>query len=196
MSGLVTGTSSEYLGTRPLRRIFRERPVTFVLGPRGVGKTAVALRLAQAMAPTHVVLDAAKLNDELVRCVRRKAWSDAILGAAVLILDGPEKIAQRPASREFVHRLLEARIAANLKTVICEAAHDSSVSVLMDCVPSGSAAVLGLRLPLSRSGRLRVARRMCDELGLERSESASTDLIEPWGYAAVDEALRAKLAAS
>ena len=96
MSGLVTGTSSEYLGTRPLRHIFRDRPVTFVLGPRGVGKTAVALRLAQAMAAEPVVLDAARLNDELVRCVRRKAWSDAIQGAAVLILDGPEKIAQRP----------------------------------------------------------------------------------------------------
>ena len=37
-TGLVTGTSSEYLGARPLRRIFRERLVTVVLGPAGVGK--------------------------------------------------------------------------------------------------------------------------------------------------------------
>jgi hypothetical protein len=180
--GLVTGTSSEYLGARPVRRIFRERPVIIVLGPRGVGKSAVAERLASFDTQEVLRLDTARINDELVRCVRRRGWAENILKVQSLILDGPERLHQRPACRDFVRRLVEARAAAGLRTVVCEAPGDASAHEVLSWIHPGSAGVLGLRFPLSRSGRLRVARRMCEQLGFEKNHAAGTDLLEPWGY--------------
>ena len=47
---LLTGTSTEFLGARPLPKVLGRRAVVFLFGPKGVGKTEVAMRLAGSNA--------------------------------------------------------------------------------------------------------------------------------------------------
>lgn len=185
----MTGTSSEYLGSRPLRRIFRERSLVVVLGPPRSGKTTVAERIASWPDRSVLRLDTARLGEELVRCARNRRWSDVILQAPSLVLDGPEYLSRRPGGLAFVASLLQEREARGLRTVVCDARGDGSIDALLGALPAGSAVVLGLRFPNSRSGRLRFARRCCDQLGLDRGAASGTDLLEPWGYAEVIAAL-------
>lgn len=194
--GFVTGTSSEYLGARPLRRILRERALVVILGPRGSGKTSVARRVAQQTSERTLYLDTAALQDEVLRRTRTTAWSERVLEVPVLVLDGPVFLANRPAVCGFLRDLIQARLLAGRRTVVCEVAQDGSMDRLMVGVPAGRMATVGLRFPASRSGRMRFARRCCDELGLPRSAAQGTDALEPWGYDRVIEDLKSRLEAS
>jgi hypothetical protein len=56
---LVTATSAELIGERPLPRLLRARPLLFIFGPAGCGKSLVAARVCGEGA---VELDAAALS--------------------------------------------------------------------------------------------------------------------------------------
>lgn len=190
---LITCTSSEYLGQRPLRRILRDRSVVVILGESGTGKTSVARRIAEDGPGPEVVLDACGLHDELVARARNDAWSPRIAGAGTLVLDGPVFVRTRPAVAKFLKELFDLRIAAGLRTVVCALPQDASLEPVLAGVPVGARVTIGLRFPNSRSGRMRFARRVCDGLGLERSAARGTDLLEPWGYQSVTQELRRRL---
>jgi hypothetical protein len=192
--GFVTGTSSEYLGQRPLRKIFRERPVVVILGPAGSGKTSVARRIAAEAGAEPLYIDTAALADAVVHCARNGKWAARLITAPRLVLDGPSYLHKRPGVVGLLLALLALRSEAGRHTVVCDASGDGSVEELLARAPIGSAAVLGLRLPSSRSGRLRFARRLCQTLDLPRTLAQGTEALEPWGYAAVAQALREKAA--
>ncbi len=180
--GFVTGTSSEYLGRRPLRKMFRERGVVVILGPEGVGKTSVARRIAGDGGSSFLYLDSHVLKDEVVKRVRRGRWSRPLVQVDGLVLDGPTYLTERPAVEHLLFSLIEDRIEAGLRTIICDVSGDGSAEALMARMPAGCMVVLGLRFPKSRSGRMRFARRHCDLLDLPRSVASGTDQIDPWRY--------------
>lgn len=190
MPGFVTGTSSEYLGRRPLRRLLRERGVVFLLGPRASGKTAVGRRIAAEAGRPVVHLSDHDIQQAVVARTRTGAWATKLVEAPALLLDGPRFLRNRPAVVEFLRELIEQRRAAGRKTVICEVAEDGSIPRLLDGMEAGSSVTVGLRFPASRSGRMRFARRACDMLGLPRKAANGTDALEPWGYEAVLSELR------
>lgn len=187
---LVTCTSSEYLGHRPLRRIVRERPLIVVLGAPGTGKTRVAERVGRSLARegagAFLRLDTRALEEELVRRTRAGAWPARLLDAAALVLDGPPAFLRgRPGRVAFLRELVAARVAAGRTTIVCQVTHDEAVACLVGDAAAGSLVTIGLRFPASRSGRLRFARRACDELGLAKSAATGTDQLAPWRYDAV-----------
>jgi hypothetical protein len=190
---LLTGTSSEYLGRRPLPRILRERPIVVVLGPAGVGKTTVAMRLAtQDQEPDRrgrigeiVHLDTAAVQNALVERVATRRWPDRLVEAKALVLDGPVWLRNRPAAVGALKELLLARAEAGRRTLVCQSDDDCSIDVLMAAMETGVMAVVGLRYPKGTRGRLRFARRVCDDLHVPRTAARGTDLLEPWGYAMV-----------
>jgi hypothetical protein len=181
----ITGTSSEYLGLRPLRRLLRERPVVFVAGPRGSGRSAVGLRVASEGGLPVLVLGTAELHDEVVACVRAGCWSERLVEAPALVLDGPTFLQSRTAALRAIRDLLRLRRTAERRTVVVEVQQDRSLCLLMEGMPAGSMVTVALRWPASRAGRLRFARRACDELSLPRSAAAGTEALEPWSYPSV-----------
>lgn len=185
---LVTGTSSEFLGRRPMPRIFRERSVVFVLGPSGVGKSSVGLRIAHHRLGSErdvVVLDASAVSEALVRRTRLGHWAPELEVAPALILDGPTFLQARPGALDLWHELIAARIRSERFTVIIGAPGDGSAEAMLASLKAGQAVTVGLRFPSSRSGRMRFARRCCDELEMPRSQARGTDQFDPWRYESV-----------
>jgi hypothetical protein len=185
--GLITGTSTEFLGRRPLRRILRERLACVVFGPKGVGKSAVGLSIASTDGARPLRLEKRAVEDALVHRTRNRAWAPAMLAAKALVLDGSLYLEKRPGHGRLLLELVQARSAAGCRTVICLPEDDASYQMFLDGMPSGQLAVVSLRFPTSRSGRMRVARRVCDELGVSRAYAAATDALDEWTYARVKE---------
>lgn len=177
----LTGTSSEFLGKRALPKILKERPVVFLLGPSGAGKTSVALRLAQP----NTYRNRHKLEDAIVARVRTREWPEEELNAPRLILDGPVWLQSRPAIVRVLGELLRDRSERGLRTLVCQPDHDGSVNLLMDEVEPGSSVVVALRFPKGRRGRLRFATRQCEKMGIPKTAAKGSETIEPWGYAQV-----------
>lgn len=188
--GFVAGTSSEYLGSRPLRRAVRERPIVVLLGPAGAGKTSVAQRIASHGGSAFVYLNTDRIKEEVVARVRRNKWPRILTSCHALVLDGPVFLRSRPGVEDLLVSLVRTRIRNGVRTILCDVSGDGSCEAILDRLQPGSSVVVGLRFPRSRSGRMRFARRQCDRLGIPRSCATGTDSLEPWGYARVIEALR------
>lgn len=157
-----------------------------LLGPPGVGKTTVAERIA----PRALRLDTTALSTELLRCVREGGWASTVIEAPALILDGPVWLRGRMGVVELLKELVLARGRAGRKTVLCQCDSDGSIDELIAVLRPGSSVVIGLRFPKGKRGRLRFARRMCEELGAPREAARGTDQMEPWRYESVIEVLR------
>jgi hypothetical protein len=183
----LTGTSTEYLGRRPLPRAVREGFAILVLGPHGVGKSQVSERIAGESALT---LDPTRLQEAIIDRVRQGRWAEHLLAAPSLVLDGPAWLGQRRGVLRVLTELLSARLEARRRTVVIQCDTDGSALELVPRLPHGAVVVVGLRFPTGARGRLRFARRLCDELGVPRSRARGTERLEPWGYPAVAAALR------
>lgn len=186
LPAFLTGTSTEYLGNRPLPRVVRERPVVFVLGPDGSGKSAVGFRLAGAGT---LKLDNRSCQKAILERVREGSWSDALLSAPTMVLDGPVWLQNRPGATGMLAELLELRAGAGLRTVVCQADTDGSVAVLLERMPAGLCATIALRFPRSRKARLRVAERICAASGVSPRVARKTVDLGRWDYHAVRSAL-------
>ena len=185
---LLTGTSTEYLGKRPLPKIMRDRPVVILMGPPGVGKSSVAWQIVGESAK-H--LHTRALQQAILRRVRTGSWSKALIKARGLILDGPVWLRNRPGVVELIVELLKARGEVGRRTVVCQAQGDCHIDVLIAAAPRGTLALVGLRFPKGKRGRVRFARRMCDERGLSNDAARGTELLTPWGYDIVIETIEA-----
>lgn len=189
---LLTGTSTEYLGLRPLPRVLVERPHVVVLGPPASGKTTVAQRLA---GPGARYLDRHATQNALVHQVRHRRWAEELRSAAALVLDGPVWLIHRPAAVQALRALLDHREAAGLRTFLCQDPNGGSVYPLIDHREPGSTVFVGLRFPEGRRGRTRFARRACEARGLPAELATGLDRLDPWTYTRVLDALRARAAA-
>jgi ABC-type cobalamin/Fe3+-siderophores transport system ATPase subunit len=176
----ITGTSSEFMGRKPLPRVLRQRRITFVLGPEGVGKSTVARALSSGTPPLEI--DAKQLETQFNARIRSGSWSARILSAPFVVLDGPVWLSSFSARKDFLAELVRNRAAASLKTFVCQARNDASVATLLEAVEPGSAVTLGLRFPVGRRARLRCALALCETLGLPPECAFGSEDLEPWRY--------------
>ncbi len=177
----VSGTSAEFLGAKPLPRATRGRPLLFVLGPRGAGKSSVARRI---LGQGALELSDADLSAAVAERPRRRAWSPLLVQAPALILDGPCFLERRPGVVRALAELLSQRARDGLRTAVTDPDDGSALRALADAVEVKLRATVLLRFPVGR-GRRRFATQICDELGLDRALARGTASLEPWSYGAV-----------
>ncbi len=179
---LVTRTSSELLGRRPLPRVLRERPLLFVLGPAGVGKTTVTRRL---LADVPGAIEAC-FRTAVVAAARERAWSPALRLAPALFFDAVDFLHNRLGAQDLLGALLCERALAGRRTILCQGgAADTSVTSLYAGVPLALRATLLLRFPVGRGRRRHVANR-CLVRGISYDAARDAATLEPWGYAPVE----------
>ncbi|MEZ4240841.1 MAG: hypothetical protein R3F59_32730 [Myxococcota bacterium] len=176
---LLTGTSAEFMGRKPLPRVLRERRVIFVLGPKGVGKSSVARAL---MPGDRLELERSQIEHAMLERVRDARWAEALLAARALLLDGPVWLRNRRGAVTLLLELGRVRANAGRRTVFCQVETDGSIEELISLTEPGSAAVVGLRFPTGRTSRLRCAREMCDLHGLPHGVADGSEALDPWRY--------------
>lgn len=177
-----TGTSSEYDGRRALPKVVRQRPLIFILGPPGVGKTKVALRLAQ---PDYGLYQREQIHAEVVRRLEHCAWNPAIRERKAVVLELPYWLDQRHGMCRMVAELLTLRAAEGLRTIVCQPHDSNTIHQLLGHVDGSRIVVLGLRFPAGPRGKRRVALRMALARGLPPEAARGTEALEPWNYARV-----------
>lgn len=180
-AALVAATSAELLGERPLPKVLRARPLLFVFGPPGSGKSVVARRICGADA---LELDPAALSRAGAAAVRDRRWPAAVDAAAALVIDSPTGLAGRPGLVRALTELLARRALAGQRTVIIEGAVAHSVLPLMEALPPALRCTLVLRFPEGR-GRRRFALQVCAERGLPPALARGCAELQPWSYSAV-----------
>lgn len=185
LPALVSGTSQEFLGQKPLPRVIRDRSMVFILGPDGVGKSTVARTLAGEKA---LILADGDVLDELSDHARTRQWTTRLTQTASLLLECPCFLDRRPAAMDALRTLLRLRAGGGRRTIVVEAGSGTAMETVMEAVHPGYRATIVLRFPIGR-GRLRFAKRLCHELGISDVAARDTTEIEPWTYATVKTAL-------
>lgn len=185
MPALVSGTSQEFIGGKPLPRVIRDRGMVFILGPSGVGKTTVAQTLAGDEA---LQLTEADVLESLSAQARARTWSSPLTDASSVLLECPCFLDRRPAAQDALRTLLRLRAGGGRRTIVVEADSGTAMERLMEAVHPGYRATIVLRFPIGR-GRLRFAKRLCRELNIDDENAQATTTLRPWTYTAVKAAL-------
>jgi hypothetical protein len=185
--GMYVGTSTEFLGRRPIPLEIRGRYAAVVLGPSGAGKSEVARRLVTLGVDGVPVLTWAPsdLDREASQRARRGRWSTASLAAPALLIDEPVWLGTRRGVFRQVCELVALRAAAEHRTVLIQREGDTSAEEVVKAMAPGSIVTIALRFPSAPRGRVRFARRLCDELGVPRSAAKDCERLDPWRYDAV-----------
>jgi hypothetical protein len=179
---LLTRTSRELLGERPLPTLLQRRPVAFLLGPAGVGKRTVAARL---LPPEALRLDADRLRRELNAAGRNRRWSSELLAAPGLLLDGLDCLHRRYGAVRLLGELVQARASEGRRTALTQGPADASVTALYPELAHDARATVLLRFPVG-GGRRRFVKERCAARGLDPARAGDALGLEPWTYAAVE----------
>ncbi len=179
---LITRTSRELLGDRALPTVLRDRPVIFVMGAHGSGKSTVAQRL---LPPAAHAVDGDGLRRAANLAGRNRRWSETFTDSPGLLLDGVDSLHRRYGVIRLLGELLRGRAEAGRRTVIIAGPVDTSISLLYPELPCELGASLLLRFPVGK-GRKRLVAERCAARGIELEKGAPAAQLEPWSYDAVE----------
>jgi hypothetical protein len=180
-SSFLSGTCSEFIGAKPLPVLLKERPIVFILGPSGVGKSMVARRI---LGEETTFLRQQEFLDSLALRILLHKWPDTLIEPDKLIVEGPCFLQSRPTVLLAFTQLITARVERGLQTIILDAEDHGPLQELLSIVPIEQRMTLLLRFPSGR-GRYRFLAHACRARQLPLSQARRLAKVEPWTYAIV-----------
>ena len=178
----LTGTFTEFVGNRDQPAALASRPVLFLLGPAGSGKTTVARHWMGYDAP---IIRKDTMFDLLIRRVLDRTWSHSdICHHERLILEIPSLVGNKTQMTKLLTELINHRSQNGKKTAILDSEDNASLQGLMASIDSTSRVSIVLRFPEGK-GKYRFLAHRCKAENIPLRHARRLAKHEPWTYRAV-----------
>ena len=178
----LTGTFTEFVGNRDQPEALASRPVLFLLGPAGSGKTTVARHWLGYDAP---IIRKDTMFDLLIRRVLDRTWDHSdICHHERLILEIPSLVGNKTQMTKLLTELINHRSRKGKKTAILDSEDNASLQGLMASIDSTSRVSIVLRFPEGK-GKYRFLAHRCHKENIPLRHARRLAKYEPWTYRAV-----------
>ena len=175
----LTGTYTEFVGNRDQPSALTSRPVLFLLGPAGSGKTTVAKHW---LGPTAPIIRQDEMFTRLIRRIHDRTWNNTELCEHDrLILEIPSLIANKTQITKLLTELINERSRLGKKTAILDSEDNASLQGLMASIDSTTRVSIVLRFPEGR-GRYRFLAHWCKEKNVPLRHARKLTRHHPWTY--------------
>ena len=176
-----SGVYTEFIGDKVMPKSLQERPLIFLFGASGVGKTILAKHLA---GTEHLLCRKQDVLDIMLHKVRKRRWHTHVTTIPALILEAPYYLSQRPQILKLLQSLVKLRTKKGLRTFILDSEDRGPIRDLLQIFPPEARATIVLRFPVGR-GRYRFLAHECRKRGLPVRWARELSRYEPWTYADV-----------
>ena len=183
-----SGVYTEFIGEKVMPKSLQERPLIFLFGTSGVGKTILARHLA---GPESLLFRKQDVLDIMLHKVRKRRWQTHLTTIPALILEAPYYLSQRPQILKLLQNLVKLRTKKGLRTFILDSEDRGPIRDLLQIFPPEARATIVLRFPVGR-GRYRFLAHECRKRSLPIRWARELSLYEPWTYADVFAQLEAR----
>ena len=180
-SSLFSGTSTEFLGSKSLPCAVRERPILFLFGPKGVGKSMVARHF---LGDDALLLRQREVMEAMALRILLNDWPWELAHIPKLAIEAPCFIDNRPSVLHSLGKLVGDRLRRGLRTAVLDAEDGGSVKGILNAFPLEQRATVILRFPVG-GGRYRFLARECRDRGLPLRHARRLARKQPWTYRSV-----------
>ena len=178
----LTGTFTEFVGNRDQPSALSSRPVIFLLGPAGSGKTTVARHWLGNDAP---ILRQEDMIDLMLRRVHDRTWERTdICDCNRLIFEIPSLVGNKTQMTKLLSELINLRIQSGKKTAILDSEDNASLQGLLASIDSDKRVNIVLRFPEGR-GKYRFLAHRCKQQNIPLRHARRLAKIEPWTFRSV-----------
>ena len=178
----LTGTFTEFVGNRDQPSALISRPVLFLLGPAGSGKTTVARHCLGYDAP---IIRKDTMFDLLIRRVLDRTWDHTeICNHERLILEIPSLVGNKTQMTKLLTELINHRSRNGKRTAILDSEDNASLQGLMASIESTTRVSIVLRFPEGK-GKYRFLAHRCKKQNISLRHARRLAKYEPWTYRTV-----------
>jgi hypothetical protein len=168
-----------------LPKALETKPMIFIFGEEGVGKTILARHL---MGEGHLLMRRQEVLDAFLLKVRKRRWMNDISAHPKLILESPSFLRQRPQILKMLQSLIQLRTRKGLQTILLDSEDLGPIRDIVQSTEISERATVMLRFPSGR-GRYRFVARACRERNIPVKVARELSNIEPWNYKTIFELL-------
>jgi hypothetical protein len=175
----LTGTLTEFTGNRDQPHALFSRPVLFLLGPAGSGKTTVARHYFGNDTP---IVRKGDVFKRLVRRILTRSWKETELcDSDSLILEIPSTLGNKPQITKLLTELINERTRLGMRTAVLDSEDNASLQGLLSSIDSTIRANIVLRFPEGK-GRYRFLAHRCREKNIPLRHARRLAQLTPWTY--------------
>lgn len=178
----LTGTFTEFVGNRDQPSALTSRPVLFLLGLAGSGKTTVARHWLGHDAP---IIRKDEMFDLMIRRVLDRTWEHTeIYNHDRLIVEIPSLVGNKTQMTKLLTELINHRSRNGKRTAILDSEDNASLQGLMASIDSTSRVSIVLRFPEGK-GKYRFLAHRCKEQNIPLRYARRLAKYKPWTYRSV-----------
>jgi len=175
----LIGTFTEFIGNRDQPKALYERPVVFILGPAGSGKTTVAKHLVE---PGSQLFRKDVVFSFLLKRILSRSWEQTpLLCPDPIIFEIPSVLGNKPQITKLLTELIQMRLALGYRSIVLDSEDNASLQGLMSSIDSVERVSIVLRLPEGK-GRYRFLAHYCRERNIPLRYARKFAKVYPWTY--------------